>query len=98
MSPSTRPINPSSCDSTSFTSAEISAIERERILKSAYRSISSSLKSDQKEVSHGAVFVRVFLAVDGLHGPVWRVELMRLNSYFSWNSPTLPWSRSFEKL
>ncbi len=37
-------------------------------------------------------------AADGLQGPAERAELMRLNSYFSWNSPTFPCSRSFEKL
>ena len=73
-------------------------MDRDKILKSSYRSISSSLKSDQNEVSPEAALVSVCRAVDGLHGPVCRVELMRLNSYFSWNSPTFPCSRSFEKL
>ena len=35
----------------------------------------------------------------GFHAPATvRFELIRLNSYFSWNSVTFPCSRSFEKL
>src|SRR6266705_297469 len=47
-------MNPSSCESTSFTSAEISAFERDKMLTSSYRSISSSLNSDQNEFSPDA--------------------------------------------